>query len=66
VNSTYVDLRSIRAVHLNLKMWYGLHEQSENIVSCVSTITVGLSLNLNKQLPVTWPTGPKIFHQNRK
>jgi len=32
-------------------------------LSCVLAITVGHSLNLTKQRPVTCPIGPKEFHQ---
>ena len=66
VNSTYVHLRSIRAVHLNFKKSCGLTEQSVNVASSVPTITVGPSLNLTKQRPVACPLGPNEFQQNGK
>ena len=39
-----VELRSKKAVHLNLKIYGGLSEQNVNVASSVPTITVGLSL----------------------
>jgi len=65
-NSTYVDLRRIRAGHLNLKKSCGLAEKSVNVVSTVSTITVGPSLNLSKQRPVGCPIGRNELHENGK
>jgi len=66
VNSTYVDLLSIWAVHLNLKKSRLLIEQSVNVGPSVPTITVGPTLNLTKQRPVECPIGRKEFQQHGK
>ena len=52
MNGTYVDLRNNQAVQLDLKKSRRLREQSVNVLSSVSAITVGPSLNLTKQRPV--------------
>jgi len=46
-----------------LKKECGTSEESANVLPCVLAITVGRSLNLTKQRPVTCPIGPKEFHQ---
>jgi len=55
VNSTYVHLRSIRAVHFSLIKSCGLTEQSVNVVSSVPTIMADPSLKLTKQRPAGLP-----------
>jgi hypothetical protein len=60
--TSYVKLRST----FKLQTTCGVIEQRVNVVSSVSTITVGPLLNLIKQRPVGCLIGPKEFYLNAK